>query len=163
MAHDTQAGLAKARQWLVDGTPSAVRYAALELRMIMEALTYEKLRDAADIIPPEVLGTWQPPQAVRALLEFDEFADQGFTIEVGKHSPNSDVEQEWLALGEHHALSLRWLRKHYDKVGNVLHVPAPRDPAPAQFVEVLTYLATCTDHDVGRETLLRLILRRAEP
>lgn len=122
MHQDKASCLARARKWLEQPTAEGVRYAALELRMVVELLTYEKLRAASDIAPPEVLNTWQPPLAVKNLLEFDEFADKTFTVEVGALPAETDLgSQEWLLLGEHCALSLKWLR-NYHKLGNFLHV-----------------------------------------
>jgi hypothetical protein len=129
MPEDKKACLDRAKEWLSDPTPERLRYAALDARMVMELLTYDKLRAAADIIPPEQLGTWQAPQAVKVLLEFDDLADQSFVIDIGAHPPDSGVEQEWLRLGEHHALSLKWLR-NYHKVGKLLHPPAANEAEP---------------------------------
>ena len=131
MGDPRAAHLERARTWLQDPTAEAIRCAALEVRLLIEELTYEKLRAASDIIPPAVLKTWQPPQAVKALLEFDEFADQSFEVQVGEHPTDSDAEQVWLSLGSHHALTLQWIRKNYNKVGSLLHAPQPGDKAPA--------------------------------
>lgn len=118
-----------------------MRYAALELRMVMEMLTYEKLRAASDVIPPSVVDTWQPPQAVKALLEFQPLADQTFKLDIGKLPADTDFDkQEWLPLGEHYAMSLKWLRKHYNKVGNMLHVSSARETQASKPADQAAYI-----------------------
>jgi predicted RNA-binding Zn-ribbon protein involved in translation (DUF1610 family) len=109
-------------------------------------VTYEKLRAASDVIPPSVVDTWQPPQTVKGLLEFQPMADQSFKIDVGKDPPDTDLEQqEWLPLGEHHALSLKWLRKNYNKVGNMLLAPSARETKASQAAKQSAYLAKVAD------------------
>ena len=127
MAQDKRSYLDRARKWLESPTVEAIRYAALDLRVVMEMLTYEKLRAAESNIPAAVLETWQPPQAIKALLEFDTMADQSFDLSIGTHRPGSSDPEEWLSLGNHHALSLKWLKKNYNKVGNLLHAPSARN------------------------------------
>ena len=138
--------LDRAKRWLANPAPEGARYAALELRMVMELLTYEKLRAASDVIPPAVVDTWQPPQAVKCLLEFQPMADQTFKIDIGNLPADTDLnQQEWLPLGEHHALSLKWLRKNYNKVGNMLLAPSPRETQAPQPVKQSLYLAGVVD------------------
>ena len=55
MSDEKRACLDRAKRLLVEPAPEGVRYAALELRMVMEMLTYEKLRAASDVIPPGVV------------------------------------------------------------------------------------------------------------
>ena len=116
--------LARAKQLLTSSEPETIRYAALELRLCMEALTYEKLRAFSSMIPESVLATWQPPQAVKTLLEFEPRADKSFVLAAGKEEHYGQPSKEMQYVGEHKALAYRWLRKHYNKVGNLLHVPA---------------------------------------
>lgn len=156
--------LERAQRLLADPVAPNLAYAALELRMVMEMVTYEKLVAAKDVIPPEVLKTWQPPQAVKALLEFQEYADQSFVLEVAD-TPNAPEEFEHLSeaerlerlkglnyvkVGEHHALTLAWLRKHYNKIGSLLHAPAP-GTAPKEPGKTANYLS-----DVASELDLAL-------
>jgi predicted RNA-binding Zn-ribbon protein involved in translation (DUF1610 family) len=128
MLYDKRHCIARAKDLLLANTPHAIRYAALELRTCMELHTYEKLRSFTDFVPESVLKTWQPPQAVKALLEFDETADQSFTIEVGVETTVGEVPTEMHLLGNHEALPLKWLRKHYNKVGALLHAPMDAPP-----------------------------------
>ncbi|MFG6459827.1 hypothetical protein [Roseateles sp. BYS96W] len=153
--------LERAKELLANPVEFNLRYAALELRVVMEMVTYEKLVAAQDVIPPEVLKTWQPPQAVKSLLEFQEHADQTFTIEVA--APGQEPEDfdqlddaeklehfqklDFKKLGEHHALSLKWLKKNYNKIGNLLHAPSPGSSAqePARTAKYLAEVVSELD------------------
>ena len=66
-----KAHIKRARELLSSPDPAVVPYAALEMRMAMEAITYEKLRAYAPRLPLTVLDTWQPPQAMKVLLQFE--------------------------------------------------------------------------------------------
>lgn len=146
MSDEKRTCLDRAKRWLADPAPEGIRYAALELRMVMEMLTYEKLRSASDVIPPSVVDTWQPPQAVKALLEFQPMADRTFKIDIGRLPADTDLDkQEWLPLGEHYALPLKWLRKHYNKVGKMLHAPSARETQAAQPAKQSAYLGEVVD------------------
>jgi predicted RNA-binding Zn-ribbon protein involved in translation (DUF1610 family) len=89
----------------------------------MEAITYQKLKAFSSTIPEDLLAIWQPPQAVRALLEFEPQGDQSFSIAAGLEDEPGKPAKTMHFVGHHKALSLKWLRKHYNKVGNMLHVP----------------------------------------
>jgi hypothetical protein len=116
----------RAKALLAEEDDSLLRYICLELRFCLEAITYDKLRTYIKRIPEEVLETWQPPQAMRALLEFEPDADQDFSIRISPETKSGVPTGEWTHLGVHHIFKLSWLRKTYNKLGNFLHVPTPR-------------------------------------
>lgn len=124
MSLDKRSCMARAKKLLAEAAPEHLRYAALELRLCIEALTYEKLRAYSDIVPEEVLRTWQPPQAVKALLEFEPRADRTFVLLAGREEEYGKPAREMKHVGMHKSLRLGWLRKHYNKLGNLLHSPA---------------------------------------
>ena len=110
-----------AKTLIAEGTAVSLRYAALELRFCMEAITYEKLEASAKHIPPRVLEAWQPPQAVKMLLEHEPKADKGFVLFAGIEEVYGKPSENMQFVGEHKAFNLSWLRKHYNKVGGYLH------------------------------------------
>jgi hypothetical protein len=116
--------LPRAKTLLASSDPAALRYACLELRMYMEAITYEKLAAYAPRLPPDVLSRWQPPQAVAALLELEDEAGEEYKVAIGRTRDSLQY------LGEHRTFALPWLRKHYNKLGGFLHVPNRNTPAP---------------------------------
>ena len=114
--------LARAKTLLTSNDPAALRYAGLELRMCMEDITYEKLEAYASRLPPNVLSRWQPHHAVAALLELEDEAGKEYKVAVGQTSDSLQY------LGEHRTFALRWLRKHYHKLGSFLHAPNRNSP-----------------------------------
>jgi predicted RNA-binding Zn-ribbon protein involved in translation (DUF1610 family) len=122
----------RAKKHIEDFSLENLRYAALELRMVIEMLTYEKLLAASDLLPPSLVKTWQPPQAIKMLKEFQQFADESFEISIAKMQPDQSLVNavedlknlDWISVGEHHALSHSWLSKNYHKLGKLLHAPS---------------------------------------
>lgn len=141
MSLDKRSCMARAQALVAEETPENLRYAALELRLCIEALTYEKLRSYANMVPEEVLRTWQPPQAVKALLEFEPRADRTFTLYAGIEEEFGTPAKDMKYIGTHASLRLGWLRKHYNKLGNLLHVPAVGDLAAPNVLALKEYLA----------------------
>lgn len=133
--------MARAQALLAEPTSGNLRYAALELRLCIEALTYEKLRTFSNMVPEDVLRTWQPPQAVKALLEFEPRADRTFVLYAGREEEYGKPAKEMKYVGTHSSLRLGWLRKHYNKLGSLLHAPAAGDPKPQDVTTLKEYLA----------------------
>jgi predicted RNA-binding Zn-ribbon protein involved in translation (DUF1610 family) len=106
-------------------------YVALELRRCMETIVYEKLEAYRRYVPGLVFEKWQPPQRLKALLQFEPEADENVRVrlapEVEYGVPSSGP---WTELGEHKALKLRWLEKNYHRLGNYLHVPLGQETPP---------------------------------
>ena len=118
--------LARAKALLDAPTAENLTLAALFLRLAMEAMTYKTLEGYANRVPASVVKTWQPPQAVRALIQFEPDANQDFTIaisegEVPDLTKTDDVV--WHLVAKHKALTSKWLGRHYNKVGRLLHAP----------------------------------------
>ena len=123
MKIDKRACLERAKRLINEEDPICLIYAALELRMCMEDITYEKLRVSARHIPEEIINTWQPPQAVRALLEYEPDTDKSFLLFAGIEEEYGKPSTDMKFVGEHKPFKMAWLRKHYNKVGSYLHFP----------------------------------------
>jgi hypothetical protein len=139
--------LDRAKALIASDDTAALRYACLELRFCMEAVTYEKLRAYASRLPPEVLSKWQPPQAVAALLELEDESDQEYTVAIGVRRGETTGPMQ--GLGEHRTFAINWLRKHYHKLGNSLHVPNANAPGhrrqPVDPQELRQYLESVVE------------------
>jgi hypothetical protein len=116
--------LDRAKALMASGDTAALRYACLELRFCMEAVTYERLRAYAPRLPADVLSIWQPHRAVKALLELEAEADQEYTIAIGRAGSSAPMQ----VLGEHRTFATKWLGSHYNKLGSFLHVPNENAP-----------------------------------
>lgn len=161
MGTDKRSCFAKAKSLVQLGDADSLHYAALELRMCMEYLTYQKLQAYENIVPPEVQAIWQPPQAVRALLEFEPNADRTVEIHFGLEEVPGIPAREMQPIGTHAALKIQWLRKHYNKLGQFLHAPNARSSHqhdPALMVDYLHEVIQDLEAPVG-STILASTLR----
>jgi predicted RNA-binding Zn-ribbon protein involved in translation (DUF1610 family) len=119
--------LTRAKTLMAAGDAASLRYACLELRFCMEAVTYEKLRAYAPRLVPGVLSRWQPPQAVAALLELEDEADQEYIVAIGVRRGETTGPMQ--VMGDHRTFGTAFLRKHYNKLGSYLHVPNEHAPS----------------------------------
>lgn len=119
--------LNRAKELLAKQDDSLLRYACLELRLCLEAITYKKLQLYAPRLPASVLEKWQPPQAVRALLEFEPHADRDYGLRVCPETSTGVPNGNWISLGTHRTFRAGWLGKHYNKLGSHLHISAPSE------------------------------------
>lgn len=122
--------LERVRELLSSGDDAALVCAALELRQLIEVLTYRKLAVYSKYIPDSVMSTWQPPQALKALLQFEPDADQDFSISIAPEGSRDEADRAWIGLGHHKALKAKWLTKNYNKLGSYLHAPHGDQVAP---------------------------------
>src|SRR5450830_563580 len=83
--HEARQALARAKALLAQGDDQALRYAALELRLTLEAIAYDRLHDYRRDVPPSVYETWQPPKVLRLLLEIDPRADTPQTVKIARN------------------------------------------------------------------------------
>jgi len=117
--------LNRAKTLLDSHGPQCVHYAALELRMCIEAMAYEQLTSFKAHIPQAVLETvWQPPQLLKILRQLDPLADQELELSMGPPyvEGRKPADYEYQSVGKYTPLGYRWLQKHYNKLGSCLHV-----------------------------------------
>lgn len=112
--------LTRAKQQLAAGQ---LQYAALELRLAIEALTYDRAQSYAKEIPPAEMGTWQPNKVMQVLLEIEPHADQSYSVRIGQEPYPGGEPEKMMPLGTETVFSLAKIKKHYNAVGNALHMP----------------------------------------
>jgi len=120
----------RAKEAVARGTDTDVRYACLELRFCLEALTYKKLQEYSDRVPLELLRTWQPRTVMRALLEREPEAMQKHTTRIFQQEPDG-ARGALVFEGRQVPLTLETVTEYYDRLGSYLHVPTvakQRDP-----------------------------------
>jgi hypothetical protein len=72
------------RKLLDEGTPQSVTYAALEARLALEKVCYDRLRQRHDYISHEQLKKWQPGGVMNQLItDVDAHATQTLTLQIG--------------------------------------------------------------------------------
>ena len=117
------AALRRAKAELASEDPSRVRYAALELRMCIEAITYDKAQAYGTDFPPDHYETWQPSSVMRQLIELDPLADTSAHLRIRLETGADEEDSPWIDLGVQEVFSLRQIRDSYSALGNYLHYP----------------------------------------
>lgn len=136
--------LRRAQELLQTGQSENLKYAALELRLCLEAMTYDKLRSFEKYLSKSILErNWQPPQLLKAMTQLDGNADQSVSLYMGPPyvegvKPKDD---EYQLVGEHKAFGHRWLSKNYNKLGSLLHVQSSSGNGGDECREYLLALA----------------------
>ncbi|MDQ2151352.1 hypothetical protein RBI22_21860 [Alcaligenaceae bacterium C4P045] len=121
--HDARAALARAKHEMESADFARLRYATLELRLSIEALTYDRAQAFSAEIPPTDYGTWQPKKLLQVLLDIDPHVDQASTLRFGEEEITGQPAGEMHSLGTETVFDLRALKKHYDALGSFLHMP----------------------------------------
>lgn len=117
-----RSSLASAEKELSTNDNSRLKFAALELRMSLEALTYERALLYKRELTETQIKTWQPRQLLKILIEIDPFVDISSTISFGIEEADGSPPKKMDCLGTEIVLSLKDIKKYYDKLGSYLHV-----------------------------------------
>lgn len=115
--------LVRARKALATDEIYQLRYAALELRMALECLVYERAQNYREELSNKKLNTWQPKQLLGLLLEIDPHADKTSTISFGLEEEYGVPAKEMTVLGTERVISLKEIKNYYDRLGSYLHTP----------------------------------------
>jgi len=115
--------LRQAQRELQNDGDVRLRSAALQLRMAIEAVTYDRMQAYADEIPPDAYATWQPKRVMDLLLEIDANADKDSSLAFGLEDTYGIAAKEMQFLGIERVLDMATIRKHYDALGAHLHMP----------------------------------------
>lgn len=120
--NDARKHLKRSEGELGTGDEERLKYAALELRMAMEALTYDRALAYKDEFPPTEFETWQPRKVMSVLLDIDPTADKDSSLAFGIEKEYGLPAPVINSLGSEKVLNMANLRKHYDALGSYLHV-----------------------------------------
>ena len=104
------AHLLKGRALLEAKDDSQLAYAALELRMCMEALIYGRAQAYADDLPPQMAASSQPQKVMELLLKVDPYADTDMTLEMSDEPAGTTDTPTYVSLGTERPLTLRQLK-----------------------------------------------------
>lgn len=122
-----------------------LKYAALELRMAMEAITYDRAIAYKDEFPPEEYETWQPQKVMLVLLEIDSIADQNRSIAFAPMKHDGSVPSEMISLGTDVVLNMRVLKKHYHAIGSYLHMLSMKNMRAGESIDYIKFRKRCDD------------------
>lgn len=117
-----------------EGSENHIRYAALECRLAIEEICYERLRLAHKYIPLDKIRSWQPPKLLKFLFEEVEPSLLGGSKISISTEPTDSLKElkredfeamEWVELGEQATLNLRKISELYYKISKHLHAIMP--------------------------------------
>lgn len=120
---DARMCVARAKAELETMDDQRLKYAALELRFALEALTYERATSFEEDLPPSDFEIWQPTRLMQQVLEIDENADKDSSISIVVETEYGVQSTEMQHLGDEKVLSFKTIKKHYDALGSYLHTP----------------------------------------
>jgi len=149
---DARNAIKRAKVELSVGDPLRLGYVALELRLALEALTYDRAQQYKSELPDSVYETWQPTKLIRELQKVDPHASVSVRLEVAKEPSADGTDEEFVELGSERILSMSEIQNHYHALGNYLHTPTlkqinskPRDPQKLRIrcEEILSIIEEC--------------------
>jgi len=155
--------LKAATEQLETGADSALKYSALELRMAMEAVTYDRAAAFNEEFSTEEYYTWQPKKVMAVLLKIEPMADKDSTIAFGLEEECGVPARQMTSLGTETVLNMGVLKKHYDALGSFLHILTIKSTKAGKTVnhdklrkrceEIRTYLDKVLSSPVFNSTL----------
>lgn len=121
--HLARESVGRARAELASGDRARLKFAALELRMAIESVTYERAQSYREEIPQAEYRTWQPKKVMQLLIDIEPNADKGSSIAYGIEDEPGVAAKEMTSLGAEQVFDLRAIKAHYDALGSYLHMP----------------------------------------
>ncbi len=144
-----QATISQIEKLLDENTEASVTYAALECRLAIERICYERLRNAHDYISHDDLAKWQPRDIVRTLIqEVDATIAKPMKISISerpiaKDSPplvcESFEPMKYHSLGTQKGFDSNELGKLWNGLANLaLHIKIPqsKNSAVSQYGDI---------------------------
>ena len=134
-----------AKHELASGDDTRLKYAALELRMSMEALTYDRVLAFKDEFPPSEYETWQPRKVMLVLLEIHPSADADKAYAIGRQEEEGVPAPILHSLGTERVLNIAALKKHYDALGSYLHLPSMKQSMEGKTADSVKLRKRCEE------------------
>lgn len=137
--------LARAKSEIDSTDSERLKYAALELRMAIEAVTYERAQSYGDELPPSAYQTWQPKKLMQELLEIEPRADKPSSIAYGIQDVPGEPAKHMTFLGGEQVFGLKAIKGHYDALGSYLHSPMLKQLEDKGVVDVARLKERCAE------------------
>jgi hypothetical protein len=112
---------------LADATDASVTYAALEARLALEKVCYDRLRQRHDYISHDQLKRWQPGAVVLTLMnEVDAHIGQTTILKMGKNPSVQPEDDDYVEIGTEMGFNPKRVAKMWQALANLaLHVRLP--------------------------------------
>ena len=139
---DLRPTISQIEKLLEEGSESSLTYAALECRLAIERICYERLRLAHDYISHDDLRKWQPSDIVKTLIqEVDERAATTMTVSVAPGSPAENTPEgyealDWKPLGKQIGFNPSKLGRLWNGLAKLalhIEVPSSKDAIVKQY------------------------------
>jgi hypothetical protein len=121
---------------LDEDTDQSVTYAALEARLALERVCYDRLRQRHDYISHEQLRRWQPGAVVNTLIkEVDEHLGKTLTLSISKSPVRPGVkleDEEYVEVGTEIGFNPKRIAKLWNALAKLAlhaHLPEHRNDA----------------------------------
>lgn len=125
------------------GNEARLVYAALELRMAIEALTYDRAQAFQEEIPPSEYRTWQPKKVMQMLIDIEPTADKDSSVAVGLEDVPGIPATTMNFLGTEKVFGLKPIKDHYDALGSFVHLPNLKQLEEKGFANPAKILERC--------------------
>jgi hypothetical protein len=130
---EARACLQRAKVELSRPDDAGLRYAALELRGAIEALTYDRALSYLVDLSSKDRKQWRPEELMKSLCEVDQNADRSYTLSVGVEPAPGERPHVMHSLGRETAFNLAEIRTHYQSISGYLHTQKPIDQESQSF------------------------------
>lgn len=121
----------KIKALLEASDPASVTYAALEARLALEHVCYERLRIAHDLISADDLRTWTPRYVVQTVIQMvDPHVASSWTLSIKPISDNKpipgDRSEGWTTVGSQAGFDPKRIGQLWQAMGSFLHTELPQ-------------------------------------
>ena len=112
---------------LDEDTDASVTYAALEARLALEKVVYDRLRQRYDYISHADLRGWNPNYVITTIMtEVDPNVTETLTLAIGKHPGSKPEEDEFVDVGTEVGFNAAAISKMWNALaGLALHIRLP--------------------------------------
>lgn len=117
-----RSALERAKIEMASGDIHRLRYAALELRMALECVTYERAQLYESEIHPDEYRTWQPGKLLDVLLEIEPDVNRSVIVRVRRDASETTPAGDYVELGDDTVIPLKTVKSLYHALGNFLHI-----------------------------------------
>lgn len=118
-----------------EGSTESLTYAALECRLAIERICYDRLRITHDYISQDDIRKWQPKDVVNTLIqEVDSKIAASYTFSVAKEPINKEGDltredyeaKEFVPVGSQVGFDPKKMGKLWNAISSFLHVKVPK-------------------------------------
>lgn len=126
---DLKSIIARINDLLAENSSQSVTYAALEARLAIEKVCYDRLRQRHDYISHAQLQKWQPGAVVKTLMtDVDPYVSQTVILHIGTKPGSNPENDEYVEIGTEVGFNTRKLSEMWNALAKLaLHVHLPRN------------------------------------